>query len=310
MSCGFNSSGIKNLKIIIIGATGSIGSVVLEAFLKEPSFTISALQRASSKSKLSSDVNVISIDESYPLNALVSAFSGQDVVVNCMTSSAVGDQKRFIDAAVEANVKRYVASEFGLNNNRPDARALNSVFREKGEIQDYLRSKVDAGLEWMSIACGMWLKWSTTHDFLGMHVKERRMVIWDEGNGYISTSTQDNTVLAIIKALTEKWEETKNRIVFLSEYAITQNELLAFLERFSGEKFTVERINSEEFIKQKKAAVEAGDPYAVYDLIDVGFASGRFGGHLEKEGKIDNDLLGLPKRSLEDIMREAYEAVN
>lgn len=301
------SSPFRN--IIIVGATGSIGSIVLQALLNEPSFTVTALQRASSKSKLPSNVRVITIEDSYPLDALVSAFTGQDAIVNCMTSLAVSDQLRFIDAAVTAKVVRYVASEYGLNNNRPEARALNSVFREKGEIQDYLRQQESKGLEWMSIACGMWLKWSATHDFLGMHLKEKRFVFWDDGEGWFSCTTEENTALALVRSLTRKWEETKNRIVWLSDFAITQKQLLEAIERLGGEKLNVERVNTDELIKEKQAAVAAGNQFATFDLIETGFVTGRFGGHLEKEGTIMNDLLELPKKSLDEVVRAALDAV-
>ncbi|KAF9776891.1 hypothetical protein IL306_004861 [Fusarium sp. DS 682] len=300
------SSPFKN--ILIVGATGSIGSIMLDALVKEPSFTVSALQRSSSKGKLPSNVSVITIDDSYPTEALISAFTGQDAIVNCMTSLAVADQLRFVDAAVVAKVRRYIASEYGLNNNKPEARALNSVFREKGEVQDYLRSKESTGLEWMSIACGMWIKWCALHDFLGMHIKEKKFVIWDDGEGWFSCTTEANTALAMVNALTKKWEETKNRIVWISDFAITQNQLLETIEHVSGQKFTVEKVDSEKLIKEKQAAVAAGDPYAIYALIETGFVTGRFGGHLEKEGKIKNDLLGLPKKELEEVVRVALKA--
>ncbi|KAF4345184.1 2`-hydroxyisoflavone reductase [Fusarium beomiforme] len=300
------SSPFKN--ILLVGATGSIGSIILDALMKEPSFTVSALQRSSSKGKLPSNVNVITIDDSYPTEALVSAFTGQDAIINCMTSLAVADQLRFVDAAVAAKVRRYVPSEYGLNNNKPEARALNSVFREKGEVQDHLRSKESTGLEWMTIACGMWIKWSALHDFLGMHIKEKKFVIWDDGEGWFSCTTEANTALAMVNALTKKWEETKNRIVWISDFAITQNQLLETIERVSGQKFTVEKIDSEKFIKEKQAAVAAGDAYAIYALIETGFVTGRFGGHLEKEGEIMNDLLGLPKQEVEDVVRAALKA--
>ncbi|KAH7216205.1 hypothetical protein DER44DRAFT_765676 [Fusarium oxysporum] len=296
-------------KILIVGATGSIGSIMLDALVKEPSFTVAVLQRSSSAGKLPENVQVIKIDDSYPTEALISAFTGQDAIVNCMTSLAVADQLRFVDAAVAAKVKRYVASEYGLNNNNPDARALNSVFREKGQVQDYLRLKESAGLEWMAIACGMWLKWSAVHDFLGMHIKDKRFVIWDDGEGWFSCTTEANTALAMINALTKKWEETKNRIVWLSDFAITQNMLLEIIESVSGEKLAVEKIDSEKMIKESQAAVAAGNPYAVYHLIETGFVTGRFGGHLEKEGEIMNDLLGLPKQDFKEVVRAALKAV-
>ncbi|EKJ77689.1 hypothetical protein NXS19_006150 [Fusarium pseudograminearum] len=301
------SSPFKN--ILIVGATGSIGSIMLGALTKEPSFQVSVLQRSSSKGKLPANVKIITIDDSYPSDALVSAFSGQDAIVNCMTSLAVSDQLRFVDAAVDAKVRRYVASEYGLNNNNPDARALNSVFREKGEVQDYLRSKESTGLEWMAIGCGMWLKWSALHDFLGMHIKEKKFVFWDDGNGWFSTTTEDNTALAMVNALSKKWEETKNRVVWLSDFAITQNMLLEAIERISGEKMTVERVESSQLIKEKQAAVAAGDPYAIYSLIETGFVTGKFGSHLEKEGEIMNDILGLPKKDFDEVVKAALQAV-
>lgn len=296
-------------RILVVGATGSIGSIMLQALAKESSFTVSALQRASSQGKLPLNVRVITIEDSYPSDALLAAFSGQDVVVNCMTSLAVTDQFRFVDAAVDAKVKRYVASEYGLNNNNPEARALNSVFREKGEIQDYLRSKEATGLEWMSIACGMWIKWSAIHDFLGMHINEKRFVLWDDGNGWFSTTTEDNTALAMVNALSKKWEDTKNKVIWLSDFAITQNTLLETIERVGGQKLVVENVDSHQLIKEKQAEVVAGDPYAIYSLIETGFVTGRFGRHLEKEGTIMNEVLGLPKKNLDDVVREALKAV-
>ncbi|RSL78313.1 hypothetical protein CEP51_008309 [Fusarium floridanum] len=301
------ASPFKN--ILIIGATGSIGSVVLKALIEEPTFIVTTLQRSSSKGKLPSGLKTITIEDSYPSEALVCAFSGQDAVVNCMTSLAVGEQLRFIDAAVAAKVRGYVSSEYGLNNNKPEARALNSVFREKGEIQDYLRSKESTGLEWMAVACGMWLKWSAQHDFLGMHIKEKKFVVWDDGDGWFSTTTEENTALALVNALAKKWNETKNQVVWLSDFAITQNMLLAAIERISGQKYTVEKIDTLRFIEEKQAAVAAGDPSAVYALIEIGFVTGKFGGHLEKEGRIVNELLGLPKISLDEVVKAALEAV-
>ncbi|KPM45165.1 hypothetical protein AK830_g1410 [Neonectria ditissima] len=300
------SSPFKN--ILIVRATGSIGSVIFKALLNEPSFAVTALRRSSSKNKLPSDVKVITIDDSYPFDALVAAFEGQDAIVNCMTSLAVGEQRRFIDAAVAAKVKRYVPSEYGLNNNNADAQALSSVFRVKGEVQDYLRSKESLGLEWTSIACGMWLKWSAQHNFLGMHIKEREFVFWDDGEGWFSVSTEENTALGLVNALLNKWRETKNRIVYLSDFAMTQNLLLEAIERIGGERFATKMINSVEYVKEKQAAVAAGDPYAMYDLIETGFVTGKYSSHLEKEGEIMNGLLGLPSNSTDEVVKAALEA--
>lgn len=301
------SSPFRN--IVIIGASGAIGSILLEAFLNTPSVTVTVIQRASStKTVFPPAARVVTIADDYPHDALIAAFTNQDAVINCVTTLAVRTQLRIISAAAEAGVRRFVPSEYGLNNNNPAARALNSVFREKGEVQDYLRT-LEPRMEWMAIANGMWLKWSATHEFLGMHIAERKFVFWDDGEGLFSTTTEENTALAVVNALTKKWEETANKVVWLSDFAVSQKQLLEAVERFTGERFKTERIDSESFIREKQALAAAGDGGATYALIETGFVTGRYGGHLEKEGEIMNDLLELPKQSFDDVMKAAVEAV-
>jgi uncharacterized protein YbjT (DUF2867 family) len=87
------------------------------------------------------------------------AFKGQDAVVNASTSFSVAEQHKFIDAAIAAGVKRYLPSEYRLDNNNPEAQELSPVFKDKGMVQQYLRSKESSGLTWTAIACGMWIGW-------------------------------------------------------------------------------------------------------------------------------------------------------
>jgi nucleoside-diphosphate-sugar epimerase len=299
----------KLTNVLLIGATGSIGSVVLEAFQKDTDFNLTVLQRASSKSRLPSHLKVITIQDSYPTDELTAAFKGQDVIVNCMTSLSVTDQFRMVDAAITAGVQRYVPSEYGLNNMKPEARALNSVFGDKGRVQEYLRAKADEGrIEWMSISCGMWLKWSMAHDFLGMHVREQRFVFWDDGTGYFSCTTEENTAAGLLQALKVP-EDTKNTNVYLSDFAITQKQLLDAIERIQDVKYKTETVDSEKLIKEKQEAVQQGDAFAIFPLIETGFVTGRFGSHLEKEGVIMNEKLGLPRRTLDEAVTDGLKSL-
>jgi uncharacterized protein YbjT (DUF2867 family) len=301
-------SAFKN--ILLIGASGSIGSVVLEALLKEPSFNVSLLQRKSSKAKLPDHLNTITITDSYPTEELVAAFRGVDVVINCMTTVSVAEQFRMIDAAVAVGVQRYVPSEFGLNNMRPEAQALSSVFRDKARVQEYLRAKAGEGaIEWMSISCGMWLKWSMARDFLGMHARERRFVLWDDGDGVFSCTTEENTAAGLVAALKRRGE-TRNTNVFLSDFAVSQRQLLESLERVQGVKYATEAIDSLALTREKQDAASRGDTKAVFDVIETGFVTGRYGGFLEKEGEIWNARLGLPKKTLDEVVEAALRALN
>ncbi|KAK3328216.1 hypothetical protein B0T19DRAFT_423940 [Cercophora scortea] len=301
--------------IMLVGAGGSIGSVVLEALLAEPSFTVTALQRASSKTKLPSHVKVVTVPDSYPSADLETAFKGQDAVINCMTTVAIADQYRMIDAAIAAGVRRYSPSEYGLNNMRPEAQALNSVFALKGAVQAYLRAKAAEGkIEWMSIACGTWVAWSINHDFMGLRVKERRFEQLDDGETRSSCSTQESTAQAAVAALTKGVEETRNRVVYVQDFVVTQKELLAEVERQMGEKFTVDVFDSRKLAEQKQAEAKAGDMWATVALINIGLMSGDYGALFEKEGEIMNEKLGIPKSTLAAEvakgLRELREARN
>lgn len=298
--------------IILIGATGSIGSVVLAALEKEPSFTITLVQRASSKAKMPAHLKTIAVSDSYPTDELIPVFRGQDVVINCMTSLSVADQFRIIDAAIAAGVRRYVPSEYGLNNMRRDAQALNLVFHDKGKVQEYPRARGQAGIiEWMSVSCGMWIRWSMANDFLGMHIGERRFVFWDDSEGYFSCTTEENSAQGLVNALlaagTDR-DDWKNTNIYLSDFAITQRQLLEAIERVQGVQYTTDTIDSCSFIKEKQDAVAAGDVTGTFALIETGFVTGRYGGHLEKEGEIQNDKLGLPKKTLDEVVKTALKA--
>ncbi|KAF2968992.1 hypothetical protein GQX73_g4561 [Xylaria multiplex] len=299
----------KFTNILIVGASGFFGGLALEAFEKDGSFNLTLLQRASSKSRLPDRFKTVTISDSYPEEELVAAFKGQDVIVNCMTTFSVKDQYRMIDAAIATGVKRYVASEYGLNNMNPKAQGLNSVFATKGGLQGYLRAKADEGqIEWMSISCGSWIKWGMAANFSGMHVQEQRFVFWDDGTGYFSCTTEENTVAGLLQAL-KRPEETKNKNVFLSDFAITQKQLLDAIERIQGVKYRTESINSDKFIEEKKEVERQGDESATLALIETGFVTGKFGGHLEKEGVIMNEQLGLPKRTLDEVVADALKSM-
>lgn len=102
--------------ILLIGASGSIGKVMLQALLASPTITLTILLRASSKpppAPLPATVKLLTVSDAYTPSELTAAFRGQDAIVNCMTTLHVAAQVAIIDAAIAAGVRRYVPSEYG-----------------------------------------------------------------------------------------------------------------------------------------------------------------------------------------------------
>ncbi|KAK0648472.1 hypothetical protein B0T16DRAFT_506765 [Cercophora newfieldiana] len=268
---------------LLIGAGGSIDSIVLKALLAEPSLSVTVLKRESSHAALPPHVPSVTVPDSYPTDKLVEAFRGHDAIINCMTSVSIANQFRFIDAAIAAGVRRCIPSKYGLNNMRPDAQALNAVFRDKGAVQTYLRERAaEDRIEWMSISCG---------------VRQKEFTLYDEGEGRFSVTTEENTALGLVRSLVQKPAETKNQNVLLSEFVTTQKQLLAEIERQTGQKFAVDRIDSYAKIPELQKA-----------LIEAGFVAGRYGADLPKEGKLFNEMLSLKgHHTLEEIVADALE---
>lgn len=66
----------------------------------------------------------------------------------------MGLQKSFIDAAIQAGVKRFVPSEFGGDtSNEKGAGLLPAFFRPKEEVVEYLKGK-EGVLSWTAFVTG------------------------------------------------------------------------------------------------------------------------------------------------------------
>lgn len=66
-----------------------------------------------------------------------------------------GDQKRFIDAAVAAGVKRFMPSEYGLDTQNPTVCRLVAILPVKVQAVQHLKTKENV-MDWSAIVTGVW----------------------------------------------------------------------------------------------------------------------------------------------------------
>ena len=138
-------------------ASGNLGRPTVNALLAKKQFKVSALTRVSSSATFPGEVTVIKTD--YTHASLVSAFKGQDAIVCTIATSNLTDQKRVIDAAVEAGVKRFIPSEFGWDTSGAIALEIAPCTSMKIDTVAYLKGKEGAGMSWTSICNGLWADW-------------------------------------------------------------------------------------------------------------------------------------------------------
>jgi hypothetical protein len=69
--------------------------------------------------------------------------------------------------------------------------------------------------------------------------------------------------------------------------------------------WTTEAVSSEAVIKDTKEQLAEGDVFAAYKLIETGFVTGAYGGYLKADDPLDNELLKLPPRTLDEVVKES-----
>lgn len=115
------------------------------------------ISRNTSDATFPSQVTVHRTD--FSIRDLYSAFQGQDAVISAVGATAFTEQKKFVDAAIHAGVKRFIPSEFSSNTPNEAVRQMLPLFIQKKEVLDYLKSKESAGLTWTGIATALLFDW-------------------------------------------------------------------------------------------------------------------------------------------------------
>ncbi|TFB02998.1 Isoflavone reductase-like protein P3 [Trichoderma ghanense] len=300
------ATALKN--IALVGASGNVGKVLLPALLAS-NFTVTVLRRASSSpSTIPDGVRTVDVDFT-SVDSLTAALAGQDAVVSTVGSAALGaEQKKLVDAAVAAGVKRFLPSEFGCDLANPLAAKL-PVFAPKVEVARYLEEKAQATpLTYTFVYTGPFFDWGLQYDFI-FRSAGARPLLYDGGNAVFSTSTLDAVAQAVVAVLS-KPEETKNRAVKFQSAAISQAQLLEIAKEVAPERdWQPEVVKLDDLTKAADERLAKGlfdgETFAPYILRAIN--DERYGPKFEE---LDNELLGIKQLTEEEIKAIVKEKLN
>ncbi|KKP06459.1 hypothetical protein THAR02_01417 [Trichoderma harzianum] len=293
---------LKN--IALTGAAGAVGSVVLKALLAAGNFNITVFRRNKSTSTFPDNVKVVDVDfES--VDSLTAALAGQDALVSTVGTEGLGEQqKKLVDAAVAAGVKRFIPSEFGCDLTNELAAKL-PVFQPKIGVARYLEEKAKTTpLTYTFAYSGPFFDWGLEHNFIFKSAGSKP-ILYDGGDTVFSTSTLDAVAQAVV-AILNKPEETKNRAVRFQSAALSQNQLLKVAKEVAPERDwqpEVVKIDdvtaaADERLAKGIFGPETFIPYLVRAVNDP-----RYGPQFTT---LDNELLGvkqLTEAEIKDIVK-------
>lgn len=303
-------SDVRIANVALIGATGSLGAEILDALVKDGSFTITALQRASSKSKPAhpDKIHVLTISDDLPFDELTSRLRGQDALVVCYRAKDAAEQIKFGQAAAAAGVRRLIPADFGsCDSNGKRERELVKLFDLKVQIRESLQELATRheGFTWTSLVNGHFFDWGLRENFLHFNLQTRKADIIDDGEARTSQATLAQVAKATVRIL-QRLEVTKNKMLFIQSFCVSQNEVLRSLEKAMGAKWEIQRFDSEEFISEKKALADKGAKDAIEDLV---FVLGVINGNWEAQPDFAMDLLGLKNEDLDEVVQRTVDGL-
>jgi len=285
-------------KVALAGATGNLGTVILEELLKSGLFEVTVLTRETSAHTFPSNVKVVKVDFSH-LDSLTDALTGQDALVSTLASLATASQRLLVDAAVAAGVKRILPSEFGNNLKNPKTREL-PVYAQKIKIEEYLDQLAREGkISYTLVISGPFLDWGLKNEMF-LDFANRKIKRFDGGDILFSTSRLTTVGKAVRRILTHP-RETADRAVYVKDIDVTQNQLLKLAQALTpGEEWKIEDVKSEDVERKSREEIQRREigKETMKGLLARAIWGEGYGGRFEK---VHNEVLGIKGMTEPDL---------
>jgi uncharacterized protein YbjT (DUF2867 family) len=292
-------------KVALVGASGTLGLPILEALLGARIFQVTVVQRASSSASAVPDVRTVVVDDDMTVESLTAALAGQDACIACFRPRDPGAHFRLADAAAAAGVRRYIPADYGsCDSSSQRAQELVPLFLNKERVRARLQEHADrdARFTWTALVAGHFFDWGLRERFLHFDLATCTADILDEGTLRSSTSTLARIADAVVRVLRDEYADvSRNRMLFIQSFCVSQLDVLASLEKATGQKWKINWLKSDEFISEYKAKADAGDAEANEELV---FALGAIDGNWEQKEGFAMKALGLENEDLDEIVQK------
>ncbi|KAF4624589.1 hypothetical protein G7Y89_g13580 [Cudoniella acicularis] len=245
--------------VALLGATGNLGTEILAA-LNTAGFNVTAIQRKDSKNVATGAAKSIKVDLANA-SELAEAFKGQDVVVSTVPTPKLVAEKAWIDAAVSAQVKRIVPSEFSTNMEVETSQTL-PILKDKLEIRKYVEGLASSGkIEWTSINNGPFLvNFLWLSGWMGPNPKTKTTTLHDGGEKIVCSSTLERIGESVAKVLLpEHAESTKNKSIYVYSAAISEKQMSGIVSKVLGTELKETNVSISSVVKETNDALAKGN---------------------------------------------------
>lgn len=287
-------------KILITGATGNYGYVVIEALLKKgvDKKRIYAMARDKAKAKLLTEFGVNIVFGDYDdYQSMINAFSGIDKLLFVSSGEMKNrtiQHKQVVKAAKKAGVKHILYTSQIHETDNPKSPM-------KFVMKSHLATEIaimKSGMYYTILRNGLYLDMLPM--FLGTNVIENGIYL-PAGNGKIAFTLRSEMAEAAAKIINS--DGHKNKIYDVSGIGVSFLEIASMIHHFANKNITYVSPDLDTYIK---AAIDSGIPKEYAKMLG-GFAlaaqQGELGG---KNSKIET-LLERKPTSVKDFLEKMYK---
>ncbi|KAL7945012.1 hypothetical protein V8C42DRAFT_324311 [Trichoderma barbatum] len=297
-------------KVCLVGANGTLGSVILRGLVEANCFDLSILQRSNSSSSTSFGDSVarIVVGPDLAVDELTAALAGQDAVIAVFPLGQGDQHLRLVEAAFQADVKRFIPADFGsCDAGDAEPQKYLPLYRKKTLVREKceaLAAREGSTFSWTTLVCGHFFDHGLRDGLLHFNFDTRTAQILDGGAIKASTSTLRRITEATVRIL-QRPEETRNRKLYVQSFNPTQLEIVAALEKAMGEKWHIQHVDSKPYLEDAQKRLDSTDERSVLVAIeDIVFVLGALDADWTKRDGYAMELLGLQDENLEDVINE------
>lgn len=245
-------------RILIVGATGYIGTHVAKAsvLLLHPTFALIRPSSSSSKLALLQSLGITLLNGSLQdHHSLLAALRLVDVVISCVNGPTILHQHLLISAIIEVGtIKRFLPSEFGNDVDHAQAmEPVSSMYAKKIAIR---RAVEAAGIPYTYISSNSFAGYSLANlvQFGKSAPPRDKVTIYGSGDSKAIFVKEQDIGTYTIKTVDDP--RTLNKTVYLRPPAnvLSINEIVAIWEKKIGHSLEKEYLSDEDLRKQIETA--------------------------------------------------------
>ena len=242
---------MSSTKVLVVGATGRLGSLITSALLNKPTVQVSALIRKGSETKAEQlkekGVQLISGALNDSVEELQQACQNVDVIISAVIGSEdtiLDGQLRLLEAAKKAGVKRFIPSDYSADYLRASI-GDHDHFDMRKQVAEQVKQ---SGIGYTIFLNGVFME-TFFGPFLNIiDTKNHKITYYGSADTLVDTTTYEDSAKYVVEAALDP--EQLNKTVTVSGDRVTYTQLAQQIEQVTGHKITLERKGNVEDLKK------------------------------------------------------------